>query len=488
MAGRRSFKSEESFLKKISIGAVGTKKTFEDLFIQGHEPLELERGSMSFKIWKEIKIKRVRVPDILCVKCGKRIESRAKTKMSLTMSHSVSNPERGWDFGLDDGDFIAFTKCKKTGERPIDWKASDFVQYAPVKDMKSAFDKDHVKIEKPKGATEGFETRITWPSSIASSDGKIINIDKSKIQFKRKGDGRKITLQLRKKGINLFPLVKVNDKINEGQVLASVMPVKRKFECEKSASKDTYIQMLGSSSLSDRYAAAKALSHFTSKKAVEKLSLKINDKKEHIYVRLEAASSLFKLGDKRGLKFIQKILNDEYLENRLEAVIILGEIKSDDSCELLIKTLLDKSQHPEIRAGSAWSLGELKNRKAMEALVEVFNEIKPNIRNEAARSLMKFGNDYSEDIINFLPESNEKERAGIAWALSNSSNFSIKDLFPAMVDDEARKWIAWIIGNQDEEKYIRQIEDLKKKDREVYFTVTVMWKILSSWINGLDIY
>ena len=56
MANRRSFKSEESFLEKISIGAVGTKKTYNDLVKQGHKPIELERGSMSFKIWKEIKM------------------------------------------------------------------------------------------------------------------------------------------------------------------------------------------------------------------------------------------------------------------------------------------------------------------------------------------------------------------------------------------------------------------------------------------------
>lgn len=488
MAGKRSFKSKESFLEKISIGAVGTKKTYDDLIKQGHEPIELERGSMSFKIWKEIKIKRVRVPDILCVKCGKRIESRAKTKMSLTMSHSISNPERGWDFGLDAGDFIAFTKCWKNGDRPIDWEASDYVQYAPVKEMKKAYDKELVKIEKPKGATEGFETRITWPASVASSDGRIIYIGKDKLQFERKEDSRKITLRLNKKGVDLFPLVKKGDKIKEGQILASVFHVKRDFECKNEISKDFYIDMLDSASLSDRYAAAKALSHFPSKETAEKLSTKINDTKEHIYVRLEAASSLLKSDNKRGLRFIEKILNDEYLENRLEAVIILGETKSEDSCELLVDTLLDERQHPEIRAGAAWSLGELKNKKAMDALIKVFNEIRPSIRNEAARALMKFGQDYTEDIINYLPKSNEEERAGIAWALSNSSNFSLEDLFPAMIDDEARKWIAWIIGNQDEEKYIRQIEELKKKDREVYFTVTVMWKILSSWINGLEIY
>jgi hypothetical protein len=57
-----------------------------------------------------------------------------------------------------------------------------------------------------------------------------------------------------------------------------------------------------------------------------------------------------------------------------------------------------------------------------------------------------------------------------------------------MRDEETRKWIAWIVGTQREQKFISEIEELKNKDKEVYFAVTVLWKVLSSWINGLEIY
>src|SRR3990167_2472148 len=89
-----AFKTDESFLEKISIGAIGTRKAFDDLKRKGHTPIELERGSMNYKIWKRIKIKRIRVPDILCVNCGIRIESRAKSKFEISMSHSTSDPDR----------------------------------------------------------------------------------------------------------------------------------------------------------------------------------------------------------------------------------------------------------------------------------------------------------------------------------------------------------------------------------------------------------
>lgn len=175
---RRSFKGDVSFLEKISAGAIGTSRVFDDLKKKGHFPIELERGSMSFKIWKKIKIKRVRVPDILCVKCGKRVESRAKTDLQVTMSHSISDPERGWDAGLNDNDFIAFVKCTKSGDHPIDWKADELVQYVNVKTMREALRNNSVLIEKPKGATEGFEARLTWPSAIAKADGLVTSIDR----------------------------------------------------------------------------------------------------------------------------------------------------------------------------------------------------------------------------------------------------------------------------------------------------------------------
>jgi hypothetical protein len=51
---QRSFKTDESFLQKLAIGAVGTRKVIEDLKLQKLHPIVLERGSTGFKIWKSI--------------------------------------------------------------------------------------------------------------------------------------------------------------------------------------------------------------------------------------------------------------------------------------------------------------------------------------------------------------------------------------------------------------------------------------------------
>lgn len=47
MPGRRSFKTDESFLEKLAIGAIGARAVFDYLQEQDHCPIELERGSMS---------------------------------------------------------------------------------------------------------------------------------------------------------------------------------------------------------------------------------------------------------------------------------------------------------------------------------------------------------------------------------------------------------------------------------------------------------
>jgi len=188
VANRRAFKSDVSFLEKISMGAIATHRVFEHLRDQGHNPFELERGSMSFKIWRKIKIKRIRVPDILCVACGRRVESRAKTAFEISMSHSLSDPERGWGYGLDDSDFVALVICKRVGDRPIDWQADELVQYIPVYELRSAQRNNLVRFVKPKGAEEGFEARISWPVAIARSAGIVKSVTSDHIQYYRQTD------------------------------------------------------------------------------------------------------------------------------------------------------------------------------------------------------------------------------------------------------------------------------------------------------------
>lgn len=482
-----AFKTDESFLEKIAIGAIGTRRVFEHLRCQGHAPIELERGSMNYKIWKKIKIKRIRVPDILCVNCGVRVESRAKTKLEITMSHSFSDPERGWDAGLKDNDYVALVVCKKISERPIGWEADKLIQYITVKDLREAERQNRIVSVKPKGAGEGFEARLTWPAMIASASGVIKEITPEKIQFIRAGDNRTISLSLTKKGVIMNPLVKVGEEISQNQILASVALASQAFPCV-GVDPDYFLNNLTSSDLSERYAAAKALSSFDNQKVQDALLEKLVDTNEHIYVKLESAASLARKNIEAGYNFIKACLHDNYLQNVLETVIVLAEIKTEESCRLLCHVLQDEKQNLEIRAGAAWSLGELNNKIALKALTQSFDAVSESIKVEAARALGKLTKAFSAEIVDEFQQATSIQRPGLAWALARSDSLHIEELIPCLSDDDARHWIAYIIGTQGEEQYIAEIEKLKTADPEVYFAVTVLWKIMTSWVYNLNEY
>lgn len=404
------------------------------------------------------------------------------------MSHSFSDPSRGWDNGLEDKDYIAFVVCRRFGDGPVDWRADDLVQYISVGEMRRAYQRGEILEVKPKGAREGYEARLTWPAAIASANGVVSNVSENCIQFKRNKDGRTITLQRTKKGINLKPLVRVGGHIVKNQILASVVPVEECFDAPQNVTGLDYIQMLSSSALSKRYAACKALSYFNSSDVLKALAKKVADSEEHIYVRLESAASLARRDDRRGFDFINECISSNYLENQLEAVIVLGEIATKASSKMLISVLLDTDHHTEIRAGAAWALGEIRDKVAISALIKSFHEVSEEIRVEAARALAKIAEISTSNILNKFPKSTEEERQGIAWALSKGGNLSVKEILGAIVDDNARRWVAYMIGLQDKEKHLNEIEKLKEKDPEVYFAVTVLWQLLSSWVYNLEEY
>jgi hypothetical protein len=84
-----------------------------------------------------------------------------------------------------------------------------------------------------------------------------------------------------------------------------------------------------------------------------------------------------------------------------------------------------------------------------------------NIRIEAARALSKLTDSSSQTILEALAKSEPSFRPGIAWALGKSEHLSIENFLKVLVDDDARRWVAYIIGMQDPQRHIHQIEALQ---------------------------
>jgi hypothetical protein len=155
---------------------------------------------------------------------------------------------------------------------------------------------------------------------------------------------------------------------------------------------------------------------------------------------------------------------------------------------MLCDILLDDNYDPEIRAGAAWGLGEQQNKSALTVIVTSFNSVDLGIKVEATRALAKLTKNFSNDILKTFEKASPNEKPGIAWALTKSTSLNLDQLVANLKDLDSRHWVSYIIGTHGEERYIKEIEKLKKKDPEVYFAVTLLWKIMTGWIYELKEY
>jgi hypothetical protein len=488
-----NFKSDDSFLKKLVIGATGTNITIAYLKELDYFPIELERGSTGYKIWKRIKIKRVRVPDILCLKTGLRFESRGKTKAEISMSHSLNDPNRAWDAGMRDDDYVSIVVIDQNSESPIDVKQISPVHFVCVRDLRNAYQLQQISISKPKGFEEGSEIRVVWPSASANHKSVIKVTEPGRIILQPISDERQQTIILtRNKGkIHLIPQVKEGQTVYSNQIVASVVSIKTAIHDTIRVDEEYYIEKLNSISLSERYAAAKALRYLGYDKAKPILKQRMNDPQENIYVQLEAAAALAVNNDSSGWNFMESKLTRSTLavplETQLETIIVLSEIQRPQSEYLLSSILNDNIRDDELRAGAAWALGQFETESSATSLVSAFNSNPLDVKIEAARALLRIAEPQIHYLLELLLNGEEETRDGIAWVLARKGMFNPTDMI-SINDDNLRKWASYIIGFGKDKFQESDIEKLCMTDPEVYFAASVLWQVLSSWVADVKEY
>jgi hypothetical protein len=487
------FKSDDSFLRKLAVGAAGTNATIKRLGAMGFKPIELERGSTGFKIWKKIKIKRVRVPDILCLSTGTRFESRGKTNLEISMSHSLKDPKRVWDAGMRDDDLVSIVLFDQNDDSPIDLKQISPVHFLNVKDMRQAFAAGNVSITRPKGVEEGSEIRVMWPCATANERSIVSAVEAGTISLTSIADARKQTIHLsRSKGkITLLPQVNVGETVEANHIVAAVVPVDTDLHCPTPVTEAYFIDKLASVNLSERYAAAKALRYRGYTKAKPTLQARMTDVDEDIYVQLESAAALAAYDDPNGWAFMEDKLRGPVmtvpLETQLETVIVASEIPKRRSEGLLIEVLRDSGRDDELRAGAAWALGQFGSATSATALVDTFNSSPVEIKVEAARALLRIAEPQIPLLIDLLKNSDPAKRDGLSWVLARTGQFNASEMVGG-ADENLRKWMSYIVG-YGKEKFVQgDVEAICKADPEVYFAASVLWQIVASWVHDLKEY
>ena len=488
-----NFKSDESFLRKLAVGAAGTNATIERLREMGFNPIELERGSTGFKIWKKIKIKRVRVPDVLCLNTGLRFESRGKTKLEISMSHSLKDPKRAWNAGMRDDDLVSIVVFEQSQEDPLDLKPISPVHFVNVKDMRKAFTEGQVSITQPKGVEEGSEIRVVWTCAGANQRSVVHTVEPGKVSLTPILEARRQSIQLsRSHGkITLLPQVKAGQTVDTNQIVAAVVPIKITLKLPASVNESYFVKKLTSVNLSERYAAAKALRYRGYDTAKPVLISRMKDDDEDIYVQLEAAAALAAYDDPNGWKFLENKLRSPVtavpLETQLETVIVASEISKSRSESLLIEVLQNSQRDDELRAGAAWALGQFASTKSATALADTFNSSPLEIKVEAARALLRIAEPQIPHLIDLLKNGDPDKRDGLSWVLARTGNFNPSDLVTG-ADENLRKWMSYIVGFGKDKFVQSDVEKICKADPEVYFAASVLWQIVASWVKDLKEY
>ena len=441
------FKADASFLRFLSMGAAGVHNTIHQLQLRGFTPVELERYCGSNKIWST-KVKRLRLPDLLCVKTGLRVEVRAKTDLKIRMSDAPGNPDRVWDAGLRDNDVAAFIKCTASDVRPT---AADEAVFFRIGELRRSVDSS--KLGPPKSASEGAERDRTWPATVPSRSGSVLQVSPDRLVVEMDADDtrapRKQTYNIREKN----PYVSPGDRFAAGETILAGTPASM-------VDLDEYLKLryhplndFESANDVDRYAAVKSLRfrEEAAKTVVPALESLLNAEQEE-RVKLEAAGSAaffdMEMGKRVLLSFVWE--NDERPDLRMEAVLIFTELGNNAfSEEELYRIAADpRFENDEIRQAAIWGLGRT-GLKAYRALVDFIDAEDDNV---ALHAIAAFGSDTPraviERLVHDLTHGNERRASAASESLRIIGSSEALDALIVSVgsNDQPADWVLATIG------------------------------------------
>lgn len=478
------FKTDWSFLDKISMGAVGTEAVIEQLNRMGHQVIELERYCTSNKIWAT-KIKRLRIPDLLCLRCGRRIESRAKSKLGIIMSDSEHNEDRRWFCGLRDTDWVAFIQCFKDAEN--NWIASDTVNLFEIGGMKAT--ERSTRLGPPKSVFEGAERDRKWECYIpgGSGAGTVVSIENepngSKTLKMRGGNGRNLSHTV---PADHHIYVNEGDSFTKGAaILSGTVP----HLCDAGCSSEQYdFRADLSSNVNETvYTAVKALGFLpASEQATHELQHIANDHSIDGRIRLEAFASLLRLGINVWEQTYQFAFSLDSIELKTEYVLILGELSSSETSEYLFRVLQDVGNPEELRAAAIWSLNSTP-----DILSRVFPycfDTERVVANHAIAKIRRhFCREMTETILAAFCD-DEHKNAICAFILSTASNVDYEAVvsYYLAIGEPTRNWVLYSIGISPEENYSELISSIDPNANETKSKLMLLWKYQPSFLTSAE--
>lgn len=495
MAQRNAFKTNSSFFRMIAVGAVGAQAVQDSLNKLGHNVIELERGSLATRIWRDVKRKRVRIPDLCCTRCGVRVESRAKTAPDLSMSHSPSDAERAWNYGMLDSDWIAFPILTaqesawsagglRSGrslwrERTLTtWRAVGRINLFTVESFRGVAPKQL----KPKGVSEGSEVQVKWKARFAPSDGKVTKSSTGRLDYCVDADpNRARHFRL---GAAERAFLTEGEQFRTNQVVAGQIAPLSTEDARCSGGCDTLRlkHMLRSRERTVRFTGCKLARFVKDATLVPDVRDLSQDTEEDPYVRMESKAFLCEVaGDSADDHFRSILLNDTDDQMRLEAAVALAETRTPSSFALLRTFLGDAKQPLFLRSACAWGIGCHGTKDAAEVLVRAFSDVAPEVREEALVALQDLGPVGFDSLLKGLEATSSDIAAGAAETLRRIRGAPAKEI-AALAEKADSTWPTWALGHLPKDAVTPYIAAVQSKRPDVHYALSVLWTFLESWI------
>jgi hypothetical protein len=346
------FKEDAAFARFLSMGVVATDAVRTHLRdVHGHRVIELERFAMANKLW-QTKAKALRLPDLLCVACGRRIESKGKSQLGVILSHSEA-ADRGWDAGgMRDDDLFAFVRVQVEGPDPHTSSPS----YFRTLDLRKV--RAHASESNRKATSEGSEVTLTWKTWVPSKSGVVAEVDDDdRILCQWSSGGSYRYYQWKNWPVrHLYVPVKgqvVADETMVAGIIAATPPPTCPGEVWDIP------DAIANGDQSDRYAAIRAAGVLGHEDTVELLEQVQGDEAQDWRVRLEAAASLARIDPAAWTTAVAVIAMDDdaLAEQRMESAFVLAEIPTDAAAHALAAVAEPGgSRSSELRAAAVWGL------------------------------------------------------------------------------------------------------------------------------------
>jgi len=181
------------------------------------------------------------------------------------------------------------------------------------------------------------------------------------------------------------PAVSQQKPIDYYQMLKSSEAVKRRIAVDTIGRQrnqndiSVLINALGDADAGVKIAACDSLGLMRAQQATDKILSLLNDKDSQ--VRQSACVALGYIGDpKVQTGLIERVKNDPDNSVKMQAILILGNMRSSGAVDSLIPLLKDKN--PDMRLMSAQALGKIGDTKAATALKDALSVSVEEIKNE----------------------------------------------------------------------------------------------------------